>query len=454
MSFNLFKILGYLIGGRWTSWGGRKRIEAKQLRNLRRLVKKVRKDSPLFQKLYAGLPDASLVELKDLPITYKRKLMSQFDDWITIRTLSLAKAREHMADIKNVGVPLEGVNVFRTSGTSGEPAVILVPPSHWEYVFGITFARMEAKQRKVFIKTRKSGFNVGIAGGNGHFGGVGVNETLKKLYPKLFKRYPFLSAEQPLDKLIAELNGMQSISSITTYPSVLSILTKEKEAGRLRIEPILIKVAGETLTSGLRERAQRAFSSLAAPIINAYASTECLYISQQCSHGRQHLCEDWVILEPVDNNMEPVADGTLSDKALLTVLTNDVQPFIRYELGDRIRFYQDTCPCGSPFRSFQVEGRQATVVSVGEVHLSPLIFDLEHELAQRVQMVQVKEDEFEIRVVLLNEQHSEKVFEELIQSITQVFKENGLPQVKVKSSPLPPQLTASGKFCEVLPFKR
>lgn len=454
MSFNFFKILGYFIGGLWTSWGGRRRIQAKQLRNLRRLVKKARTNSPLFKKLYAGLPDSSSIELKDLPITYKRELMSQFDDWLTIRTITLAQARAHMADMKNLGVPLQGVIVFRTSGTSGEPAVILVPPSHWEYVLGASFAHMEKKQIKLLLKTRRTGQNVGIAGGSGHFGGIGVNKILQIMMPKLFKNYPFISAEQPLEKILQQLNAMKNVASIITYPSVLAILTKEKEAGRLNVEPLIIKVAGETLTSDLKQRAQKAFTSLKSPIINAYASTECLYISQECSMGRQHLCEDWVILEPVDKNMNPVPDGTLSDKALLTVLTNDVQPFIRYELGDRIRFYKDRCLCGSPYRSFQVEGRQATLIRIRDVSLSPLIFDLEHEKAQRTQLAQIKQDEFELRVELLNKNDSDQVFEDLIRSITNVFKENGLPQVKVIRSSAPPQLTASGKFCEVLPLRQ
>lgn len=54
-------------------------------------------------------------------------------------------------------------------------------------------------------------------------------------------------------------------------------------------------------------------------------------------------------------------------KPPLTVLANEVQPFIRYDLGDCVRFNGDSCPCGSPFRSFQVEGRQATLVRVGKV---------------------------------------------------------------------------------------
>ena len=77
---------------------------------------------------------------------------------------------------------------------------------------------------------------------------------------------------------------------------------------------------------------------------------------------------------------------------LLTVLANEVQPFIRYDLGDCVRFFTDACPCESPFRSFQMEGRQATLVRVDDVALSPLVFDLEHEHAQRIQLVQASEE--------------------------------------------------------------
>ena len=64
--------------------------------------------------------------------------------------------------------------------------------------------------------------------------------------------------------------------------------------------------------------------------------------SLECSHGRHHVHEDWVILEAVDENLQPVPDGSLSATALLTVLTNDVQPIIRYDIGDRLRYYPDS----------------------------------------------------------------------------------------------------------------
>ena len=119
-----------------------------------------------------------------------------------------------------------------------------------------------------------------------------------------------------------------------------------------------------------------------------------------------------------------------------------------------MRFYRDPCPCGSPFRSFQIEGRQATIVQAGNVTLSPLAFDLEHESAQRVQLVQTSEFVFEVRAELINHENPDQVFEQIIQSISEVFSKNGLVDVKVGKSDTPPHLTASGKFHEVVPFTR
>lgn len=455
MRFSLPRALGYFAGGRWTAWGGRKRIEAKQLKNLRHLVEKARRASPLFRRFYADLPPSSEVELRDLPVTRKPELMNHFNDWLTIRTLSLEKARAHLRDIGKVGVPLDDVAVFQTSGTSGEPAVIVLPSSFVEYTYGITMARFDRATWKLIREIRKLGARVTITGGNGHFAGVGFNKLVQRLYPALAKGFGvnFIEAEQPINRIVESLNAMRDVAWIVTYPSMLAILVQEKEAGRLRIEPALFTVGGETLTGDLRERARRAFPSLKYGILDPYGCTECLALSFECSHGRKHVNEDWVILEAVDEAMRPVPDGTLSATVLLTVLANEVQPFIRYDLGDCVRFYADSCPCGSPFRSFEVEGRQATLVHVGEVTLSPLVFDLEHEHARRIQLVQTGERDFEVRLELADEAEAGVVFREVIETVKRVFRDNGLENIAVRESDVPPEFTASGKFHEVLPLR-
>jgi len=455
MRISLLRALGYFAGGLWTVWGGRKRIKATQLRNLRRLVEKARRDSPLFRRIYADLGPSSKVELRDLPVTRKPDLMREFDDWLTIRSLPLERAREHLRDIRNVGVPIDDAAIFQTSGTSGEPAVIVLSSSFVEYYFGIMMARFERYHWKLIRDVRKLGVRVTITGGNGHFAGNGFNKLVQRLKPALARGLglTFVEAEQPIDRLVERLNAIPNVAWIVTYPSMLTILAREKEAGQLRIAPALFSVGGETLTNDLRERVGRAFPSLKYGIADFYGCTECLALSFECSHRRKHVNEDWVILEAVDEAMRPVPDGALSASALLTVLANDIQPFIRYDLGDCLRFYTDPCPCGSPFRSFQVEGREATLIRVGGVTLSPLVFDLEHEHARRIQLVQTSEKDFEVRIELADEAAAGVVFEEVIHSVKQVFRDNGLEDVTVKESPAPPEFTASGKFHQVLPLR-
>jgi len=453
MRFSLLRTLGYLAGGLWTAWGGRKQIEAKQLRNLRRLVERARRDSPLFQRLYADLGPSGEVELRDLPVTRKPDLMREFDDWLTIRSLPLERARVHLRDIDTLGVPIDDVAIFRTSGTSGEPAVIVSPSSLLEYYYGISLARFDRSQRKLIREVRKAGASVTITGGNGHFAGAGLNKLMSHLAPRLVGQSTFIEAEQPIGRIVEQLNAIPNIASILTYPSTLAILAKEQEAGRLRIEPLIVRTGGETLTDDLRARVRQAFPSLKHDVIDAYGCTECLVPSIKCSHERHHVNEDWVILEAVDEAMQPVPDGTLSATVLLTVLANDVQPFIRYDLGDCLRFYTDPCPCGSPFRSFQVKGREATLVRVGDVTLSPLVFDLEHENARRIQLVQTSERDFEVRIEPADEAVAGVVFEEVIASVKRVFRDNGLADVAVRESQAPPEFTASGKLHEVLSLR-
>ena len=93
-----------------------------------------------------------------------------------------------------------------------------------------------------------------------------------------------LRPSSPIGQLVKKLNTIPKVSSIVTYPSMLAILTREKEAGRLQIEPVMLNTGGETLTDDLRKRAQRVFPSLTYGIVDAYGCTECLVMSFVCSH--------------------------------------------------------------------------------------------------------------------------------------------------------------------------
>jgi hypothetical protein len=58
-----------------------------------------------------------------------------------------------------------------------------------------------------------------------------------------------------------------------------------------------------------------------------------------------------------------------------------------------------------------------------------------------------------VRIDLADETEAAVVFEEVVQSVKRVFRNNGLEDVAVTESQAPPELTASGKFHEVSPLR-
>jgi phenylacetate-CoA ligase len=57
-----------------------------------------------------------------------------------------------------------------------------------------------------------------------------------------------------------------------------------------------------------------------------------------------------VILEPVDAQLPPVPPGQVSHTTLLTNLANHLQPLIRFDIGDRIRWAASAAPAAARCR--------------------------------------------------------------------------------------------------------
>ena len=77
------------------------------------------------------------------------------------------------------------------------------------------------------------------------------------------------------------------------------------------------------------------------------------------------------------NAASAVPPGEFGATTLLTNLSNRVQPIIRYDLGDRVRFVPGACACGSSLPVIDVQGRADDVLTLEDaqghaVHLAPL----------------------------------------------------------------------------------
>jgi phenylacetate-coenzyme A ligase PaaK-like adenylate-forming protein len=89
-----------------------------------------------------------------------------------------------------------------------------------------------------------------------------------------------------------------------------------------------------------------------------------------------HLCDDLVVIEPVDLAGRPVPSGVRSDKVYVTAISNPTLPLIRFELTDQVTVLDTPCPCGSAHtRIADVESRLDDVFTyAGGVVVHPHVF--------------------------------------------------------------------------------
>ncbi len=432
-------------------------IEQRQRSRLRSLVQTARSRSRFYRELYAGLPD-DVSDCQLLPPTNKLRLMERFDDWVTDRRVSLAGVRAFLADPASIGNAYLGeYGIWKTSGTSGHVGYFLHdseafliydlllalrgwtqwvdPTAAWQ--FAATGARMAC-----------------ITATEDHFAGI---SSWKRLGQHYFWLAPFMrdfSVLTPLPELVEELNAWRP-SQLVAYPSVLCLLAQEQAAGRLDIHPALVLAGGEFLDPVEHRRIEEAFG---APVRGVYACSECDYVAFGCAHGWLHVNADWVILEPVDEELQPVPAGEPSASCLVTNLANSIQPIIRYDLGDSILVRPDPCHCGSALPAIQVEGRRNQIMrfpaSDGRlVAILPMaittVLDMVPGL-RRFQILQTDGRSISVRCELERKASWKAVETRVRTELRRYLLKQGLPHVAVLVADETPQCDPrSGKFEQV-----
>lgn len=169
-----------------------------------------------------------------------------------------------------------------------------------------------------------------------------------------------LDATAPMSDTVSALNAF-SPEVLVGYSSALRPLALAQIDGSLRIQPRAFMSASEVLSVSAARIMTTAWNR--APF-DVYAATETAGIASTCEHGRRHLYDDLVIVEPVDAAGAPVPVGTTGARLLVTVLFSRTVPLIRYELSDRVAIGSDDCPCGRPYRLLEtLDGRAEDTLS-------------------------------------------------------------------------------------------
>lgn len=350
--------------------GPEQRAELRRQR-LEALVAHARENSPYFRRLYRDVPGS--FRLEDLPPTDKKTLMAHWDEWVCAGDLTLAEVERFMEDKSNIGAKLKNKYlVVTTSGSTGNPLTAVYDDTANSVMGGISACRSFARKEDMAAFIRRGGKSMGVFADDGFYLGNSSIRSRLRTMPWKKRQLAVSSALYPVPEIVAQLNRFQP-AMLGGYPSNLELLIDEAEAGRLRISPVLIMTGGEYLSDNLRDRLAETFRCY---VQTSYSCTEGGTVACECRHRHFHVNDDWLIVEPVDAAGEPVPDGVLSDRIYLTNLYNMTQPFIRYEVTDRVIMHHEPCPCGNPSPWLELEGRtdDVTAFTEGEkvVRIAPL----------------------------------------------------------------------------------
>ncbi|CAM5460218.1 hypothetical protein SSPIM334S_01354 [Streptomyces spiroverticillatus] len=237
------------------------------------------------------------------------------------------------------------------------------------------------------------------------------------------------------------------------------LLTAEREAGRLTIDPVLVQPAGETMTTADTDRIAAAFGDRTV-VRTVYGATECTYLSYSCAECWYHVNSDWAVVEPVDADYRPTPPGQFSHTVLVTNLANRVQPFLRYDLEDSVLLNPDPCRCGSPLPAIRVQGRAGDIltfpgISGDEVRISPLALSTLFDRTPGVELFQIEQtasSALRVRLRLAEGAEPDLVWQSVERELKVLSADNKLARLTIERAQETPEQSPGGKFRTVIPL--
>jgi phenylacetate-CoA ligase len=292
----------------------------RQEERLRNIIKYAYTNVPFYHDLFKSVKimptDIKTVkDLKKIPTITKKEVSDNYP-----------------AKIIAKGINLNNCYNTRTTGSSGTPLKLSFTEKDrifFNSLINYVWIETGIKRSDKFISIRDASFD--------------VKKSIFHKYRALITKN--ISIFDPLENIVKELSELQP-DVIYTYPSILSLLSKEIEEKKITaIKPRILLTVGETLTPNLREDLCQKFS---ADIFMIYASEEFGMIAFECEeHSGYHILTDNVVIEFVKDGKEVKAGE--EGEVIITGMSNHCMPLIRYKLGDIAVPIKDKCHCGRGF---------------------------------------------------------------------------------------------------------
>ena len=244
----------------------------------------------------------------------------------------------------------EVVRLHASSGTTGKPIVVAYTREDlkvWSSVMVRAFAACGLDRGDIIQNAY--GYGLFTGGLGAHYGAEALGATV----------IPISGGNTDRQIMIMKDFGTTAICCTPSY--FLRIIERAQEMGiDLKSLPLKAGVFGaEPWTEEMRKRIESEANIKAYDI---YGLSEIIGpgVGNECSeqHGL-HIFEDHFYPEIVDpETLEPVPDGQ-EGELVLTTLSKQAMPMIRYRTRDITMIYPDTCPCGRTIRRIRRISRRS-----------------------------------------------------------------------------------------------
>ncbi len=233
---------------------------------------------------------------------------------------------------------------------------------------------------------------------------------------------------------------------ITGSPTYLrlfaeKVLSSGKDPPRLRT----LVTGGEPLDEPTRDLLENTFD---CKTYNSYGAFDLGYIAMECTEKNGlHVMADSLFMEVVKDG-EPVSPGERGE-LVVTGLSNEAMPMIRYKLGDIGILSDEMCSCGRNFPLLKsMEGRSLDHVATdsGAVLSPKMVLTLMHSVRKlpRSQLVEENSGSFTLRVFDQGQENIETSVQEFLKKLRDISKDKmevnvsieKTDQVKAKFRPL------------------
>ena len=263
-----------------------------------------------------------------------------------------------------VAVPMKDViRVHASSGTTGKPTVVAYTRNDinlWSDLMTRTLAAASVTEDDV----------VHNAYGYGLFtGGLGFHYGAEKIGAAVI---PISGGNTKRQVMIMRDFGSTVLCCTPSYSLLISEVANEDNVD-LKTLPLRVGIFGaEPWSESIREEIVARLNIVA---LNIYGLSEIIGpgVSVECTEKRgMHIFEDHFIAEIVDpDTNRRLPDGEVGE-LVLTCVTKEALPLIRYRTRDRTRLMREKCACGrTTVRMDRLVGRTDDMIIVRGVNVFP-----------------------------------------------------------------------------------